>query len=55
MSAELCQNCSDQKVTVRRPWVCGHSEHQRFSPGPGQAGLQARPRAASLTPSPLVL
>lgn len=47
MSAELCQNRSDQKVTVLHTWAGSYVEWKQccdLMPWPGHTGIQASPR-----------
>lgn len=40
MSAELCQNCSDQKVTVLHSWAGSYTKWKQCSAwGPGLGSL----------------
>lgn len=50
MSAELCQNCSDQKVTVLHTWAGSYREWKQCSSWcPGLGRLDSRQVPAGLT------
>lgn len=49
MSAELCQNCSDQKVTVLHTWAGSYNEWKQCSTWcPGLGRLDSRQVPAGL-------